>query len=904
MVLLGFSLTALAKRAFIENIGQITDQYQNKRPDIIAKYQADNGLNIFLSNSGIHYQWAKENEMYRMDVKLLGANPNPRISKEAATDFKEQYQLADLKGTAKGFERIVYHEVYPGIDWEFYFNPDGKLEHDFIVKPGGKVANIKLQYAGANHLKIDRFGNLIATTKYGKIVEPAPYSYEQGSNKKISSAYVLNHNILTFKTGAYNGTLVIDPVISWASYIGGSEYEEVWDTKVGADGMVYVTGATNSTTNIATLGAHLTAFAGGTNTYGSDIFLRKYDTDGHTIWSTYAGGPGVELGMAMAIDTTGYIYLAGRSNSQTGIATTGAYQEVKAGSNASYDAYIMKFDTAGQQMYGTYYGGSSAEGTEKISIALDRYNNIYLAGNTQSNGSIATANAFQSTRPGGHDGFIAKFSPAFTRAWGTYFGTSSNDYINAITNDTSGRVIVVGHTESTTGLSTTGTGNGGTDGFIAKLDSAGNRLWAVYYGGPDYDRLATVCTDSSNKIYFLGSTESTSGIATTAAHQVASGGGIDICFGKLDSNGAIQYSSYYGGAGNDIIGKAVFHNGSLYFTGETTSPSGITTANGITPTYNSSPSEIFLALFSASGSLNYGTYLGGDYSDGANTLAIDDNNDVYLGGKTSSLAGMATTGAEQATFSGIMDGMLMKISMCSLPENPVNIAGNTTVCEGSGQVYTIPQVAGADAYLWLLPTGWSGTSTSDIINVSIGNASGDIKVVAINSCGQSDTTSLTIIVQPAPQPVISRSGNILSVTTTFPSYQWLLNGAPISGATGPTHATTVNGDYSLQVAGSNGCLGQSNIITVDNGTGIDDPLAGNGITIYPNPFSQELTIDMPEKGQLGIIDISGKTVYSCLLEKNRNRIMPGKLAAGSYIISIYGSKGQLIGSRPISKILP
>src|SRR5690606_35191339 len=105
MVLMAISVSAFAKKqAFIENVGQVTDQYQNKRPDIIAKYQAERGLIIFLSNNGIHYQWAKETEMYRMDVKLLSANPNPRISKEHATGLREQYHLAELKGTAHSFE--------------------------------------------------------------------------------------------------------------------------------------------------------------------------------------------------------------------------------------------------------------------------------------------------------------------------------------------------------------------------------------------------------------------------------------------------------------------------------------------------------------------------------------------------------------------------------------------------------------------------------------------------------------------------------------------------------------------------------------------------------------------------------------------------------------------------------
>jgi hypothetical protein len=149
IALLGFSLYASAKQAFVENIGQVTDQYQNKRPKIIAKYQAEKNLSIFLSNSGIHYQWNTGDELYRMDVKLLGANPHPRISKEKNTGFRQQYQLAEVQGIAHSYERVTYHDVYPGIDWVFYFNELGKLEHDFIIRPDAKVSDIQLQYAGA-----------------------------------------------------------------------------------------------------------------------------------------------------------------------------------------------------------------------------------------------------------------------------------------------------------------------------------------------------------------------------------------------------------------------------------------------------------------------------------------------------------------------------------------------------------------------------------------------------------------------------------------------------------------------------------------------------------------------------------------------------------------------------------
>lgn len=899
--------TTFAKmnKAFIENIGQVTDQYQNKRSDVIARYTAADGLNIFLGNTSIHYQWTTENEMYRMDVKLIGANPNAKVSKELPAGFKEQYQLASLKGIAYSFKKMTYHNVYPNVDWLFYFNEQGKLEHDFIVKPGGKVSDIKLQYLGAENLKVDRYGNLVATTKYGSISEPAPYSYEQATNRKVSSSYELNGNVLTFKTGAYSGSLVIDPVIDWATYFGGSEYDEIRDVKIGRDGFVYAVGATNSTTNIATTGSHLTTFQGGANSIGSDAFVTKFDTDGTCIWSTYYGGTNVDMGLSLAVDTAGYLYMAGRTNSQTGIATIGSHQETKAGNVSGYDAFVVKFDTGGTVIWGTYFGGNFNEGGNGFGIAADKFDNIYIAGNTNSSTGIATPGAFQATRPGGEEGFIAKFNTSGILSWATYYGSTANDQINSIASDTSGNIIVVGQTAGTTGLSTTSayleTGNGGTDGFIAKFDSTGQRMWGTYYGGSDFERLYTVTTDSTNSIYFAGMTNSTADIATSSAHQSSIGSATDAYIGKLNTNGGLEWSTYYGGSDNEAIFDLFFSNGKLLATGWTASPNNIATTDAIVPVYNGSPSEGMLITFSPSGLRLWGTYFGGDMGEGASALAVNADEQVFIAGKTSSVNGYATVGAHQLNFGGDQDGMLLRINMCDVPGTPGAITGNAEVCENSQQQYAVPAISGADSYVWILPAGWSGSSTTDTINAIAGANGGSMKVVALNTCGASDTVLLAVIVDPAPEPVISRSGNILSVLQTFTTYQWLLNGNAIAGATHPTYVATENGTYALEVQGANDCNGTSNEILIDDMTAINE-LVKLGVQLYPNPFENELDILLPAKLNINIVDMAGRMVKAFDLSKGSHVLDLSSLTPGYYILNVFDPvTNKQLGAAPLVK---
>ncbi|WP_313491896.1 MULTISPECIES: DUF7948 domain-containing protein [Sphingobacterium] len=858
--------SAFSRPGFIENIGQVTDQFNNPRPDIIAKYQAGSGLNIYLFNTGIHYQFSTKNELYRMDVKLIGANPNPRIKKEKMTTFKEQYQLSHIKGIAKCFEKIVYQEIYPNIDWVFYINDKGQIEHDFVVKPGGRVSDIRLDYQGAQELKIGRNGDLIATTDYGTITEPAPFSYEQGSGKKISSYYLLNGNTLSFKTDAYKGKLVIDPVIDWSTYFGGSEYDDIRKIKLGMDGFVYTVGSTSSTTNIATTGAHLTTFQGGNNTIGADAFISKFSIEGQCIWSTYYGGSNVDLGLSIAIDTAGELIIAGRTNSTTGIATAGSYQPVKAGSASSYDAFLLKMDTSGAPLWSTYFGGNFNEGSVGFDMCIDRYNNIYMAGNTNSSTGMTTPGAFQPIKVGGDDGFIAKFNHQGTLIWSTYYGGALSDNINSITTDTSGNLILVGHTQSLTGLSTPNAhqeiGNGNFDAFIAKFDSAGQRLWGSYFGGSGYDLLYSVTTDSSNAIYCSGMTDSDTDIASSGAYQTAIGGTTeyDACIAKFNADGSMNWSTYYGGSGGERSYSILFAGNKLYYSGTSSSSSGITTPDGINPIYNNSLSDGVLATFSPNGQRLWATYLGGDGGDVFRALDINENGDIFLGGITLSPAGLSTPGAHQTILGGDDDGWLIKIKMCDLPQAPAQILGNTEVCPNSGQQYSVPSVNGADSYTWILPNGWTGASNTDTINITIGSSAGEIKVVALNSCGASDTISLTVTVKPAPQPTIDRNGSILSVTQTFTSYQWLLNSNPIVGATGMTHIATENGTYTLKVQGDNGCIGLSNEIVIDDMVSVDNLLKQNGIHIYPNPFTSKVSLTAPVAVKLQVVDISGKVI--------------------------------------------
>lgn len=919
-----------ADLAFVENKGQVTDQFGTSRNDIDFKIQAANGLNIFIGKGQMHYQWVKPVpaahaatvageesstssapiDMYRMDVELLGTNPQVRITTENATACYERYYLSSVGNNgavARSFRKVIYHDVYPFIDWQFYFNQEGKLEHDFIVRPGGKVSDIRLAYKGATELNINAGGRLTAVTPYGVIIENAPYVFEKASKRKVKSGFILQQNILSFKIDQnYKGTLVIDPSIEWSSYFGGVEYDETRTIKPGRDGYLYIAGSTNSTTNIATIGSYQTTFSGGSWVYGSDAFLSKFNADGTCIWTTYYGGAGEDIGSGIAIDTAGSLYIAGRTNSATGIASTGSYQTTKAGSASSNDAYLVKFDTSGQRLWGTYYGGTGHEGNQGMAVASDNFGHIYLTGNTQSLAGIATAGAFQFARPGGHDAFLAKFSTSGSLIWGTYYGGSATDVGRFVCTDSLGNIYLAGNTFSTSLMATAATYQtlqaGNNDAFIAKFDASGQRTWGTYFGGELDDQATGIALDSLLNIYVSGFTTSTTGIASTGAMQTVYGGGQgDGFIAKFNNLGQTGWSTYYGGLYNDACnGILIGSDGNVYVAGGTYSSSGIATANGLNVTLNGL-SDALVAGFSSTGTQLWGSYFGGTDLDEAFSVTENTNGILYIAGATSSTLQLATPGSHQSTFGGNYDGMLIKINTCDLPSAPAALTGEISVCEGSSNTYHVSPVSSADSYVWILPSGWSGSSNVDSIVATVNNQSGAIRVAATNECGTGDTIELNIAVNPLPSPQINRNGNILNTTQAFSSYQWKRNGQPIATATNATYLVTENGDYTVTVTGANGCSGTSDTLSIGDITSIENVFKQLGIEVYPNPFLGSFHVNLTIDANIQVYTLAGQLVHERSCKKDDVIIDAQHFAGGTYLLKISGTDGRCLGAQMLVK---
>jgi hypothetical protein len=316
-------------------------------------------------------------------------------------------------------------------------------------------------------------------------------------------------------------------------------------------------------------------------------------------------------------------------------------------SSSSYDAFLVKFNSSGALLWGTYYGGNSNEFGN--TCATDASGNVYLAGNTNSSNAIATSGAHQTTFGGIIDAFIVKFDASGTRLWGTYYGGNDNDPGNSCATDGSGNVYLSGYTYSSSAIATLGahqTGYGGSrDAFLVKFDAYGTRLWGTYYGGNSFDNGSSYTTDGSGNVFLIGRTSSTTAIATQGAHQTTLGGVEDAYLVKFDSTGYRLWGTYYGGNDDDEgISCTNDASGNVFLSGITLSTNDIATLKAHQTTIGSSSNlyDAFLVKFDGTGS----------------TTGLELTKE-----STSLITLSPNPGQNQLTISGLPDGTIFDLSI-------------------------------------------------------------------------------------------------------------------------------------------------------------------------------------------------------------------------------------------------
>lgn len=840
------NLIKLNQISFTENRGQVKNEFSSVNNDVLF-YGNDGNMNFFLTSQGVYYQsvevnsWDEEREqikrknskipdclnVFQLNVEWLGIQEDVTIIKnEAIVEKKNFYLNNNIIENVSSYSNITYCNLYPNIDLKWYSNEKG-LKYDYIVKPNGDINRIKLKINGAEKIEILDNGNVKITTVQGIFEEEAPYVYQE--NTKIEAEWKLDGDILSFQIADYDveKDLVIDPMIRlWGTYYGGAQVDEITDGAYTNTNHLYVIGETYSPTAISFNGSgvvHQLSY-----TANRDGFIVKFDANGTRIWSGYFGGASDERAEGIAVNSNGDIYVSGYTQSTSGITSLGAHQTSHGG--GGLDGYLIKFNSNGQRLWATYYGGNGEDYAWDCS--LDGSENIFIAGYSSSfdTGPIGTAGTHQQNKAFRTDAFVAKFNASGIRQWGSYFGGNGEDLCWSCSADNAGNVYLTGWTTTRSGGIAGGSyvyqpshANPSSwgdpdaepiyDAFIVKFNSTGTRDWSTYYGGTGFDWGRFISVNSSNDIFITGYTNSPSGIATSGTHQTTIDPSYtifqDAFILKFNTSGNRVWGTYYGGNSDDNpLGCASDMWGNVYMSGYTNSTTGIATTDAFNTTL-SGGNDAFLVLLNNSGNRIWGTYYGGPGNDqGANCFA-DNLGNSYLVGTTYSFQNdtMSTVGAHQSSLGGDGDGFVVKFNSCTniiLPSITNLTASEDTICIGTTTTLSLTGTLGS-ATTWEWYTGSCngslvGTGTS--INVSPTTTTtyyvrGMRGCVTNGACQQ-----ITVVVNPIPNVTAAASvTNVCNGSSTIltgggaTSYTWsggVVNGVPFFPLSSGVYTVTGN----------------------------------------------------------------------------------------------------------------
>jgi hypothetical protein len=828
---------------FVENKGQITDNDHKIRTDIQYKLSTP-GMSLFVGNAQLHYYFKKtagttsnpDVTAYMMNVTLLGANAHAQAVSQDKAVYEEHYYLANSGSNgiaASAYNKITYKDVYPNIDWVLYVK-NGKVEYDFVVRPGGDVSKIQLQYGDATSLNTTADGGIAAETPMGKVQEKKPFAYENGTGREVAANFKLNNNIVSFETGNYDGTLTIDPYLLWSTYWGGATEDVATCVKVSTTGDVYVGGYTNSTLGVSTGGGFQNAAQG-----GFDAFIARFNAAGAIVAASYFGGTGDDIGTSIAIDAAGTgVYLAGyTASTATTLATAGAYHATNLG--GTNDGFLVKFTTACTRTWSTFYGGPGDDFVR--GVACDATNNVYITGQTSSSTSIASApTVYAPGLNGAQDAFIAKFSTAGAISYSTYFGGSAIEDANAIAIDASNNAIITGQTNSIVGIATTGAYdgvlNGTNDAFVAKMNATGTAvLFGTYFGGTGTEEgRGIVCNTTTGDVAVIGYTTSSSSIASANAYQTSYGGGAQDAFvAYITAAGNVSWSTYYGGPGLDFgEGICLDPSKNVVITGGTFSTSGIASAGSFQPAIGGDY-DAFVAKLTPLGQRMWGSYFGSTLYDYAYGVACSTNGQIVIAGHTTSTAGISTVGAAHTVYGGgTYDAFIARFKTDSFVtiNQPFT---DTLICAGGslnvpysvninfqlGNVFTAKMYNAAGTYVGDI--GSIATNTSSVISgtVPVGAGTGyRIRITSTNPAMTSadDYKDITVVSALPPATPVSNSPVCVGSTLyLYGSAPWAVTNYVWYDPTGSFLAVSQNtsvyptsltdaGTYSL-VATHNGC---------------------------------------------------------------------------------------------------
>jgi len=633
-----------------------------------------------------------------MQFRLSGATRNPAVLGEDEQLGRVNYFFGKdptkWRTNVPTYARVRYKNVYPGIDL-VYYGTGRQLECDFAISPGANPNRIQFEITGAKEIRVDTDGDLVLKTTSRQLRFQMPVVYQESNGQRVivDGNYVVNDQThFSFHVAHYDPAkpLVIDPVLVYSTYLGGSGFDQPAGIAVDSTGSVYVAGDTDSPDfPLAPLGSLPT----GTN----HVFVAKLDPSGsNLVYADYIGGSVSEYGYGLALDGANEVYVTGSTQSPD-FPTVKPYQASQLG---SYNGFVTRISADGSSLlYSTYLGGDAYD--QPSGIGINTLGEVYVAGITTSQ-NFPVVNAYQpAVSPNqaglyGVYGFLTKFSTdGSTLVYSTFLGGNSNvaqtcsqgpcwpapfSLINGIAVDVNDNAYVTGNTNTYNFPTTPGayltTDSAPMDlmvGFVSKFSSSGSLDYSTYfYGASVADvQIASIAVDDSGSAYITGTAPSDGTFpvtSTSICDPAVSLGGCSYAFvTKFDPTGStLQYSTFLG-LYNFAFPQAIAldQNNNAYVSCWTAG-SSLVIQNGI-ESYTSGSDLLVAEIDPVASTQLSATFLGASGDEYPAGLAVDSNGNLYVAGYTDSTDFPVTQGAFQDTIGGSFDAFVVKIGPSSAP---------------------------------------------------------------------------------------------------------------------------------------------------------------------------------------------------------------------------------------------
>ncbi len=661
------------------------------------------------------------------------------------------------------------------------------------------------------------------------------------------------------------------PVMEWARQMGGLNEDIGTAICSDAQGNVYTTGCFYGNVDFDPGPDTATLTANGQ----FDIFISKLDASGNFLWTKQIGVRGVNKGYGIKADADGYVYVVGQFEGSPDFNPGQGVNRLTA-FNGRMDAFILKLDSLGGYVWAQNLGilGSSGGTGYNIAygMALDSAGNVYVTGEAD------------------NDAFVSKLDNSGNFLWTRTMGGNRSEYSFAVDVDDLGNVYTTGHFSSDTadfdpGVGTYNLFNAAPsqssysyDVFLSKLDSSGNFVWARSIGGSSADMGRGVVVDPAGYVYTSGYFRGTINANSVGTPYYMTSFGLgDAFICKFKTSGDFVWAKQMGGTTTtECFGLALDYNRSVYAIGSFHGRVDFNPASGASDTFflnTKTGSDIYISKLDSSGNFvwakSFSDQSNFNYANYGFGITTDVNKTVYAVGAFRGDV-IFDTSINNARFqsSGDLDIFLVKINQFCLDTSFVQL--KQSVCEDS---YTF--------------------------NGETYNASGTYTQTFINKAGCDSTVTLNLTLSPIQHPLISVDSFVLSSTFQYESYQWMLNGNLISGATDSFLNVTENGAYRLIVKNENGCTDTSDVYDVTNFTAIKNVTwSSDPIDIYPNPAQGMLHIESRIPVRVLITTMEGKHIKNV---KEAKQIPVQDLAEGIYLLHISDMQGRLLKVEKIVK---